>query len=78
MPATMETPEKTTEMRVYAELLVAAEIGFPHERGPSAATARTNKPPGCDLLWMRCLIKLGREGRCKAPCPLVNVPQSTW
>lgn len=78
MPATMETPEKTTEIHVYVQLLVAAEIGFPHERGPSVAAVHTDKPSGCDLPRMRCLIKPGREGKCKALCSLVNVRQSTW
>lgn len=78
MPATMETPEKTTEIHVYVQLPVAAEIGFPHERGPLVATVHTGKPSGCDLPWMRCLIKPGRDGKSKALCSLVNVQQSIW
>lgn len=56
MPETMETPEKTTEIHVYAWLPVAAEIGFPHESGPTAATERAESPTHCHLLgpcsWM--------------------------
>lgn len=73
MPATMETPEKTTEIHVYVQLPVAAAIGFPHERGPSVAAVHADKPSGCDLPWTRCLIKPGREGKCKALCSLINV-----
>lgn len=44
VPETMETPEKTTEIRVYSRLPVAAEVPFPHESGhrrpPSGLAAR--------------------------------------
>lgn len=64
VPETMETPEKTTEIHVYAWLPVAAGIGFPHESGPTAATEWAESPSHCHLPGP-CSWMPGQRGKMK-------------